>query len=59
MAAKIAEYKETIDQALHDNQKPWTGWLALAEEKTGIKRLYLFIGELLDYSRRAYLFKLQ
>uniref|UniRef100_A0A1B6LC06 Receptor expression-enhancing protein n=1 Tax=Graphocephala atropunctata TaxID=36148 RepID=A0A1B6LC06_9HEMI len=44
MASKVAEYKDSIDKALHDNQKPWTGWLALAEEKTGVKRLYLFLG---------------
>lgn len=45
MAAKISEYKEAIDKALHDNQKPWTGWLAFAEKKTGVKRLYIFLGE--------------
>jgi len=46
MAAKFSEYKENIDKALHDNTKPWTSWFALAEGKTGVKRLYLFIGVL-------------
>lgn len=45
MAAKISEYKESIDTILHDTKKPWTGWLAVAEEKTGIKRIYLFGGK--------------
>lgn len=46
MAAKILEYKDTIDKALNDSKKPWTYWLALAEEKTRIKRIYLFLGEI-------------
>lgn len=48
MAAKISEYKESIDSALHDKNKPWSGWLALAEEKTGIKRIYLFGGKFIQ-----------
>lgn len=45
MAAKLSEYKESIDKVLHDNKKPWTGWLDVAEEKTGLKRIYLFGGK--------------
>lgn len=45
MAAKFSEYKESIDKVLHDNKKPWTGWLDVAEEKTGLKRIYLFGGK--------------
>lgn len=45
MAAKFSEYKESIDKVLHDNKKPWTGWLDVAEQKTGLKRIYLFGGK--------------
>uniref|UniRef100_A0A1B6C5U4 Receptor expression-enhancing protein n=1 Tax=Clastoptera arizonana TaxID=38151 RepID=A0A1B6C5U4_9HEMI len=44
MASKIQEYKETLDKNLNDDKKPWAGPFAWAENKTGVKRLYLFLG---------------
>lgn len=32
----------TIEKQLNDESKPWAKWFALGEEKTGLKRLYLF-----------------
>lgn len=32
----------TVEKHLNDTSKPWAQWFTLAEEKTGIKRLYLF-----------------
>ena len=46
MAAKFEEIKSNIDSALKDETKPWNKAFALAEEKTGISRLYLFAGKL-------------
>lgn len=32
----------TVEKHLNDESKPWAKWFALGEEKTGVKRLYLF-----------------
>ena len=32
----------TVEKHLNDETKPWAKWFALGEEKTGVKRLYLF-----------------
>jgi hypothetical protein len=45
MGTRIEGYKESLDKALHDEKQPWTSVLEWAEGKTGIKRLYLFMGE--------------
>lgn len=46
--ARIVAVKEYLEKALKDESKPWTKMFALAEEKTGIDRLYIFVGESLD-----------
>lgn len=35
-----------LDKCLEDKQKPWTKYLAMAEEKTNVPRKYIFLGEL-------------
>lgn len=47
MAAKITEIKENLDKALRDGSKPWTFALDIVETRTGVDRLYIFIGMLL------------
>jgi len=44
MSGKINEIKTELSKSLHDASKPWTGILANAERKTGVDRLYIFIG---------------
>ncbi|XP_011172363.1 receptor expression-enhancing protein 5 isoform X2 [Solenopsis invicta] len=44
--ARIAAVKEHVEKALRDESKPWTKVFALAEEKTGVDRLYVFVGSL-------------
>ncbi|GLV43565.1 Receptor expression enhancing protein B [Carabus blaptoides fortunei] len=44
MAAKIQELKSTLERTLRDESKPWTKTLLLIEEKTGVDRLYIFLG---------------
>lgn len=45
MSLKLQEYKDTIEKNLRDRSKPWTKYFDLAEEKTGVSRVYLFVGE--------------
>lgn len=42
---KFDGYKQQLEQDLKDDTKPWTKYLKLAEEKTGVNRLYIFFGE--------------
>lgn len=44
MAQRLNEAKIQIVASLHDTSKPWTSVLAKAERKTGLDRLYIFIG---------------
>jgi len=44
MAAQIMNFKDQLDASLHDSSKPWTGILANIEGKTGVNRLYVFVG---------------
>ncbi|CAH0550560.1 unnamed protein product [Brassicogethes aeneus] len=44
MAGRVNEIKEQIDRSLHDKSKPWTGPLAMLEQKIGVDRIYIFIG---------------
>lgn len=44
MNNKIQEYKEKITTALFDEKTPWKNGLDIAEEKTGIPRIYIFYG---------------
>lgn len=46
MAERIEAIKVSLNQALNDKEKPWKKVLDLAEEKSGVPRLYLFGGEL-------------
>lgn len=43
--ARIVAVKEYLEKALKDESKPWTKMFVLAEEKTGVDRLYIFVGE--------------
>lgn len=45
MAARIQEVKDHLEKALHDKTKPWATALDMAESKTGVDRLYIFVGE--------------
>lgn len=45
MAARIQEVKDYLDKALHDKTKPWEPVLEMMEGKTGVNRLYLFVGK--------------
>ncbi|XP_020288031.1 receptor expression-enhancing protein 5-like [Pseudomyrmex gracilis] len=44
--ARIAAVKEHLEKALRDENKPWVKLLVQAEGKTGIDRLYIFVGSL-------------
>jgi len=44
MAERIEAIKVSLNQTLNDKDKPWKKALDLAEEKTGVPRLYLFAG---------------
>lgn len=43
--ARVVAVKESIEKALKDETKPWTKLFAMAEAKTGIDRLYIFLGQ--------------
>ncbi|XP_014206541.1 receptor expression-enhancing protein 6 [Copidosoma floridanum] len=45
--ARVVAIKETLEQALKDESKPWTRYLALAEKKSGLDRLYIFVASVL------------
>lgn len=45
MAERIEAIKVSLNQTLNDKDKPWKKALDLAEEKTGVPRLYLFAGK--------------
>lgn len=47
MSQKLIEIKNQLQSSLHDSSKPWTSVLRGAEKKTGIDRLYIFLGELI------------
>ncbi|XP_063631393.1 receptor expression-enhancing protein 5 isoform X2 [Cydia splendana] len=44
MSAKLLEYREAIERQLRDKSKPWTTTFDKLESKTGVNRLYLFVG---------------
>jgi len=45
--ARIVAIKETLEKVLKDDSKPWTRYFALAEQKTGVDRLYIFVASVL------------
>ncbi|KAF2904046.1 hypothetical protein ILUMI_02143 [Ignelater luminosus] len=44
MASRIMNMKEQLESSLHDTSKPWAKLLQTVEAKTGVDRLYIFIG---------------
>lgn len=52
--ARIVAVKEYLEKALKDESKPWAKMFALAEEKTGVDRLYVFVGELIAACNWSY-----
>lgn len=42
--SKILAIKEKLENTLKDESKPWTRYLALAEQKSGVDRLKIFVG---------------
>ncbi|XP_040159212.1 receptor expression-enhancing protein 5 isoform X3 [Anopheles arabiensis] len=44
MANKVEEIRGSIESSLKDESKPWTQFFKLAEEKTNVPRLYIFLG---------------
>lgn len=46
MSAKFQDYKDSLERSLNDKAKPWTRYFELAEKKTGVNRVYLFVGTL-------------
>lgn len=44
MAQKFTNIKDQLASSLHDTNKPWSSILAKVERKTGVNRLYIFIG---------------
>lgn len=45
MAERITAIKVTLNQSLNEKGKPWSKALDLAEQKTGVPRLYLVSGK--------------
>lgn len=45
--ARIVAVKEYLEKALKDDSKPWVKMFIYAEQKIGVDRLYIFVGELL------------
>ncbi|XP_011310578.1 receptor expression-enhancing protein 5-like [Fopius arisanus] len=41
--ARVMATKEAVEKALRDDSKPWTKLFAMAEAKTGVDRLYIFV----------------
>lgn len=51
MGSKLQEYKDTLERSLVDKSKPWTKYFDKAEQKTGVNRVYIFVGECTFFSR--------
>lgn len=45
MSARIHEIRDTLERQLNDKSKPWTPYFDKAEQKTGVSRVYLFVGK--------------
>lgn len=48
MAQKLSDLKKQLDESLRDSSKPWTSTLSNMEAKTGVDRLYIFLGKVLN-----------
>ncbi|XP_014371443.2 receptor expression-enhancing protein 5 isoform X2 [Papilio machaon] len=44
MSIRLQEYKDAIEKNLKDRSKPWTKYFDIAESKTGVSRVYIFVG---------------
>ncbi|KAK6642753.1 hypothetical protein RUM43_004255 [Polyplax serrata] len=44
MSSRIGSVRDAIEKALYDEKQPWTKYFQMGEEKTGMKRINLFIG---------------
>lgn len=51
MTSRISCVREAIDKALHDDKQIWTKYFAMAEAKTGVKRIQIFIGTFWTFIR--------
>lgn len=40
----MKSYKQSIDEALNNPNAPWAKVFGLIEAKTGVKRIYVFLG---------------
>lgn len=54
MSARIQEYRDSIDRALHDKTKPWTKYFEKLEAQTNVNRVYLFVGKII-FSPRLFI----
>lgn len=54
MSARIQEYREALDRALHDKSKPWTVYFEKLEAQTSVNRVYLFVGKII-FSLRLFI----
>lgn len=45
MSEQFYRYKNIIEKNLNDKATPWEPILAYLEEKSGVKRIYLFLGK--------------
>lgn len=45
MAQKLDEMKKCLNDSLTDSGKPWKSAFDIIEEKSGIPRIYLFLGK--------------
>ena len=41
--ARIGAIKQSLENALHDENKLWVKYLSNIEKKTGVDRLYVFL----------------
>lgn len=52
MAEKIQAIRVHLTEALNDREKPWKAPLDLVEQKTGVPRQYVVLGE---YNKKVHL----
>ncbi|XP_043674748.1 receptor expression-enhancing protein 5-like [Vespula pensylvanica] len=48
--SRIEVIRESIEKTLKDENKPWAKLFAFAEEKTGVNRVYIFVGFIVIFS---------
>lgn len=55
MSIRLQEYRDAIEKSLKDRSKPWTRYFDIAESKTGVSRVYLFVGKF-GFKKGIYLY---